>query len=129
MMLLFDERIIFLPTECFMKPIPTEMRRRILDDCANGMTEAAAANKWNVSESFITKLKRRVRETGSLEPQKGQTGPKPKLEAHHDCLKRIVAETPDATLFEIRDALPVKVSHQTVANELKKLKLSYKKSN
>jgi len=112
-----------------MKPIPTEMRRRILDDCANGMTEAAAAKKWSVSESFITKLKRRVRETGSLEPQKGQTGPKPKLQPHHDCLKRIVAETPDATLHEIRDALPVKVSHQTVANELKKLKLTYKKSN
>lgn len=112
-----------------MKPIPIEMRERILDDCANGMTEVAVAEKWKVSQSFIAKLKRRVRETGSLEPTKPQTGPKPKLEQHRDLLQQIVRQSPDATLFEIRDALPVKVSHQTVANELKKLKLTYKKSN
>jgi len=112
-----------------MKPIPTEMRRRILDDCTEGMTEKAAALKWKVSQSFIAKLKRHVRETGSVEPKRGKTGPKPKLEPHYSKLKKIVADTPDATLFEIRDALPVKVSHQTVANELKKLKLVYKKSN
>jgi transposase len=112
-----------------MKPIPNEMRKRILDDCNNGMSEVAAAEKWSVSPSFITKLKRHVRETGSIEPKNGKRGAKSKLEPCHDHLKKMIADTPDATLFEIRDALPVKVSHQTVANELKKLKLVYKKNN
>ena len=112
-----------------MKPIPNEMRRRILADCNDGMTEVEAAEKWKVSPSFITKLKRHVRETDSIEPKHGKTGPKRKLEPYHKEFKKIVAATPDATLFELRDALPVKVSHQTVANELKKLKLTYKKSN
>jgi len=112
-----------------MNPIPNEMRKRILDDCNNGMSEVAAAEKWGVSPSFITKLKRHVRDTGSVEPKNGKRGAKSKLEPYHHHLKKIVADTPDATLFEIRDALPVAVSHQTVANELMKLKLVYKKNN
>jgi len=112
-----------------MKTIPMEMRKCIYSDISSGMTEAATAQKWNVSQSFITKLKRRFRETGSLEPLQSKTGPKPKLETHHGLLQHIVAETPDATLEEIRDQLPVQVCLQTVANALIQLKLVYKKNN
>ena len=59
-----------------MKPIPAERRKRILNDYNNGMTEAAA-EKWKVAPSFITKLKRRVRETGNIEPIKPKTRPTP----------------------------------------------------
>ena len=99
-----------------MKPIPTERRKRILDDGNNGMTEIAAAEKWKVSPSFITKLKRRVRDIGSLEPTKPKTGPTPKLLPHHELFKQIVAKNPDATIEEIREQLPVPVCPQTVAN-------------
>ena len=112
-----------------MKPIPIEMRKRILDDCTNGMTEIAAAKKWKVSQSFVTKLKRRFRETGSLEPTKTKTGPKPKLAPYLDLLKQIVTTTPDATIEEIREQLPIHVCPQTVANALIRLKLVYKKNS
>jgi transposase len=112
-----------------MKPIPTEMRKRILNDINNGMTTAAAAQKWAVSTSFIAKLKRRVRDTGSLEPIKPKTGPKPKLLPHYELLQQIVAKTPDATIEEIREQLPVQVCPQTVSNALIRLKLVYKKNN
>ena len=112
-----------------MKPIPTEMRKRILNDIDNGMTTAAAAQKWAVSTSFIAKLKRRVRETGSLEPTKPKTGPRPKLQPHYELLQHIVAKTPDATIEEIREQLPVQVCPQTVANALIRLKLVDKKNN
>ena len=112
-----------------MKAIPTEMRKRILKDISNGMTALSAATKWDVSKSFIDKLKRRVRETGNIEPIKPKTGPKPKLEQYRDRLQQIVTETPDATLEEIREQLPVNVCPQTVANALIKLKLVYKKNN
>jgi transposase len=112
-----------------MNPLPNEMRKHILlDDCNIGRSEVAAAKKWGVSSSFITQLKRHVRETGSVEPKNGKRGAKSKLEPYHHCFKKIVADTPDATLFEIREDSPVAVSHQTVANELKKLKLVYKKT-
>jgi transposase len=112
-----------------MKPIPTEMRKRILDDCDHGMTEKTAAAKWNVGRSTIANLKKQRRETGCIEPKKGKTGPKAKLREHRGLLKQIVTETPDATLEEIRERLPVQVSIQTVHVELKKLKLTYKKNN
>ena len=112
-----------------MQPIPTEMRKRIRNDLDKGMTWRGTAEKWNVSKSFIAKLQRQVRETGSIEPVKPKTEPKPKLEQYRDRLQQIVTETPDATLAEIQDALPIKVSIQTIANELIKLKLVYKKNN
>jgi len=77
-----------------MNPIPNEVRKRILDDCNNGMSRVAAAEKWGVSSSFITKLKRHVRETGSIEPKNGKRGPKSKLEPCHDRLKKIVPTRP-----------------------------------
>jgi transposase len=60
------------------------MRIQILDDCNDGMTEIEVAEKWNVSRSFIAKLKCRFRDIGTVEPKKGKTGPKPKLEPHHE---------------------------------------------
>ena len=112
-----------------MRPIPTEMRRRLLEDCDNGLSERKAAIKWNVGRATISKLKKLRRDTGSIEPRKGVTGPKPKLLAHRHLLQEIVAKTPDATLEEIRAQLPVAVSIQTVHVELKKLKLIYKKKS
>lgn len=112
-----------------MKPIPTELRKRILDDCDHGMSEHNAAKKWKVGRSTIAKIKKQRRETGSIEPKTAKTGPKPKLKEHRGLLQQIVTETPDATLEEIREQLPVHVSIPTVFNELRKLKLVYKKNN
>ena len=111
-----------------MKPIPTEMRTRIFDDLNSGMTWVATAEKWKISHSFIAKLKRQVRETGNIAPIIPKTGPKPKLEPHYPLLQQIVADTPDATLAEMQEMLPINVSHQTVANALIKLRLVYKKN-
>ena len=112
-----------------MRPIPTEMRTRILEDCDNGMSERKAAIKWKVGRATISKIKKLRRDTGSIEPRKGVTGPQPKLLAHRQLLQEIVAKTPDSTLEEIRAQLPVVVSIQTVHVELKKLKLTYKKKS
>ncbi len=110
-----------------MKAYGVELRQRVLDDCDNGMTEAAAVKKWKVSRQWIQKIKKQRRETGSIEPKIPKTGPKAKLAEHRGLLKQIVTKTPDATLEEIREQLPVLVSIQTVHVELKKLKLTCKK--
>ena len=105
-----------------MQPILTEMRQKILDDCDNGMTEKAAAKKWNVGRSTIAKIKKQRRDTGSIEPIKPKSGPKAKLAEHRGLLRQIMEKTPNATLEEIRDRLPVKVCVATIYNELQKLK-------
>ena len=53
-----------------------------------------------------------------------KNGPRPKLQPHDE----LVAKTPDATLEEIREQLPVQVCPQTVSNALIRLKLVYKKT-
>jgi transposase len=112
-----------------MKPIPTELRKRILDDCDSGMSLTKAAEKWNVGRSTIAKIKKQRRETGNIEPKNGKTGPKRKLESHQEALKIIVAKTPDATLVEIQEQLPIEVSIRAIHDELKILKLIYKKNS
>ena len=119
----------FLSRSLFMRAIPTEMRPRILHDLSDGMTWAATAEKWKISQGFIAKHKRQVRDTGNIAPIQPKTGPKPKLAPYRQLLQKIVAETPDATLAEIQEQLPVSVCLQTIANELIKLKLVYKKNN
>jgi hypothetical protein len=66
--------------------------------------------------------KKQRREIGSIEQIKPKTGPKQKLVEHRELLKQIVEATPDATLAEIRDQLPVHVSLPTVFKELRNLK-------
>ncbi|MDR1959471.1 MAG: hypothetical protein LBQ54_10610 [Planctomycetaceae bacterium] len=116
-----------------MKAIPTEMRRRILQDCDNGMTEHQAAQKGMVGCSTIATVffdfgKKQRCETGSIEPIQPKTGPKQKHAEHSELLRQIVEATPDATLAEIRDQLPVHVSLPTVFKELRNLKRTYKKT-
>jgi transposase len=111
-----------------MKAIPTEMRKRILNDCDGGMPEKTAAEQWKVGRSPIAKIKQQRRNTGSIAPLKGVPGRKAKLRGHRGLLQQIVAETPDATLEEIREQLPVAVSIPTVHVALKQLKWIYKKT-
>ena len=114
-----------------MKAYGVELRQRVLDDCDNGMTEIATANKWKVSQSFIAKIKKQRRDPGSIELKIPKTGPKHvtknTLEPHQELLKIIVAKTPDATLAEIQEQLPIQVSNRAIHVELVKLKLIYKK--
>ena len=111
-----------------MKAIPVELRKRILKDCDLGLSERKAAQKWQVGRSTIAKLKKQRRETGSIEPLPSASGRKAKLAEHRGLLTQIVERTPDATLEEIREQLPVEVCIATVFNELRKLKLVYKKN-
>ena len=104
-----------------MRPIPTEKRTRILQDLADGMTLAATAEKWKISQSFIAKLIRQVRDTGNIAPIQPKTGLKPKLAPHRQLLQKIVAQTSEATLAEIRDQLQISVCRQTIS----RIKLRY----
>ena len=62
-------------------------------------------------------------------------GPPPgrgKLAPHQAFLEELVAQDPDITLFELRDALAeaegVQVHHSSIANLLSRLGFTYKKS-
>ena len=114
--------------------IPNEMTKRIFEDYESSKSQSnftinAFLEKWKVSRSWFHKKRQQLQQLGHWKTKTRKPGPKTRiLEPHLDELKNIVTNQPDATLEEICELLPVRVSHQTVANELDLMDLVYKKN-
>ena len=104
-----------------------DLRERVLADCDAGLGTLAVANKYRVSPSWIRRLKQRRRQTGEIAPRPRGPNRRTKLSAHQEELGRLVEQSPDATLEELRAQLPVRVSVGTLCNALRALKLRFKK--
>ena len=118
-----------------MKVFPMELRERVLNAYEEqGMETSEVAQTFGVSPAWARRLKQRWRELGSIAPLPQERGPEPSLDdADRARLAGLVADTPDATLAELRDALapatgkpPVSVS--TVSRAVRDLGLTLKKS-
>ena len=107
-----------------------DLRERVAADCDAGTeSQAEIAETYDVSVSFITKLLRRRRETGSLAPKPHTGGPPPTFDARD--LKRLAARVrrqPDLTLAELCAATPKPVSDSTMSRVLIAMKRTRKKS-
>jgi len=107
-----------------------DLRERVAADCDTGkLSQPEIAETYDVSVSFITKLLRRRRETGSLEPKPHRGGPPPTFNERD--LKRIrarVRRQPDRTLAELCAWAPKPVSDTTMSRVLIALGLTRKKS-
>ena len=112
-----------------MQPYSMDLRKRVLAACDAGLQTSEVAEKFEVSPAWVRRLKQRRRETGEIAPRQGKTGPKPKLQDHTEELERLVEETPDATLEELRQQLNVAVSVATICRALKALGITLKKSS
>ena len=110
-----------------------DLRKRIVDAVERGSrTKRAIAEFFGVHESFIYKLLRQKRERGDLAPLPHGGGATAKLtEADLPILYDLVAETPDATLAELRKQMKqragIKVSESTICRALQTLELTLKK--
>ena len=71
-----------------------DLRIRVMNDVNEGLSPNAVAKKYSISERVIFKGKRRVEEIGSLEPIKGRTGPKLKLEPFREQILEAVKSNP-----------------------------------
>jgi transposase len=94
---------------------------------------AETAARFSVGQTFLKKMLRQKRESGSLERLPSRVGAKKVLsEAHRHWLSKQVKEQPDATLVELQERLQktqkARVSRATVSRELQVLRLPRKKS-
>jgi transposase len=110
-----------------MRAYSLDLRQRVLADGDRGQGTKAVAAKYGVSPAWVRRLKQRRRETGEIGPRKLGQPKGGRLAAHHDRLRTLNAERPDATLVELRDALGLPVSIWTIWRALRALKLSFKK--
>jgi transposase len=109
--------------------ISIDLRKRILKACDRGLGTQEVAARFDVSTSFVRKLKQRRRETGRIEALPRHSGPKPKLQAHEERLRALIAEQPDATLAELRARLGVAVELSTLWYTIDRLGLTFKKNS
>jgi transposase len=115
-----------------MNTYPIELRQRVVNVVdSNVGTKKEIAKTFSVSVSWIRKLLRRRRETGSIEPLPRTQGRKPAFRDHQlQELDDFVKRYPDATLEEIRESFSDRVNCSIVAvhNALKRLEWRYKKN-
>jgi putative transposase len=90
-----------------MQPYSLEFRQRIIDTYAEGNTsQRKLAQRFRVALSFVQKILKQYRETGSIEPKQRLEQTPTKLNSVQlDILKNIVAANNDATLAELCDIL------------------------
>jgi len=110
-----------------------DLRTRIVDVVDRGVgTMSEIAALFGVNESFIYKLLRQRRERGDIGPLPHGGGAQVTLnEDHLMILTDLVAQSPDATLDELREQMKkkarIEVSVPTICRALQALGLSLKK--
>ena len=113
------------------RPHSMDLRERIAEAVHSGMSRNAAAKRFSVAVSSAIKLMQAEALSGSLAPKQMGGYRKAILEPHEDTVRALVAETPDATLAELRESLrkkKIKVGRSALAAYLSKLGLSFKKN-
>ena len=102
-----------------------DLRDRVLAACDRGMATKEVAEVFQVSRAWVRRIKQRRREHGETTPRK-MGGPGP-VKIDRARLAELVAERPDATLKELRDALGVDCAESSICTALKRMKLTFKK--
>ena len=112
-----------------MEAYPQKIRELVLDAYAEGVETADIARQLKVSQSWIRRVRQRWQELQLRSAIEQKHGPDPKLtQAHRLQLAKLVEQTPDATLNQLREQLNRPVSISTVARALTDMKLTLKKS-
>ncbi len=118
-----------------MKAYSLDLRQKIVDAYAEGnISQRQLAKQFRVALSFIEKLLKQHRETGSIAPKKRTEQTPTKLNSEQlTVLEQLVEENNDATLDELRYQLlqktGVRIGRSTVDRMLTKLNLTVKKKH
>jgi transposase len=118
-----------------MKAYSLDLRQRVVAAYAKGNSSLAeVAEQFNVGQTFVKKMLRQHRETGSVAPLAHGGGRQAALsEKEHRILRRKVKEEPDISLAELQEHLAAKaglmVSVPTIHRHLRALRLSHKKKD
>ncbi len=112
-----------------MAPYSMDLRERVVRAWdASGDADAVAA-RFSVSRAWVHRLVQRRRETGLIAPRK-QTKFRSRVLAGQEArLAALIAAQPDATLAELRNALPTTAALSTLWLEIDRLGLTVKKTS
>ena len=109
-------------------PYSMDLRERIAKawDESGDADEIAAT--FQVSRAWVHRLIQRRRETGTLAPRKAMKFRSRVLAGQEGRLGALITARPDATLAELREALPTTAALSTLWLEIDRLGLTVKKN-
>ena len=115
-------------------PLPSALRARFEEYIAEGLSARASAARLKLSAATGVRWKRKLRETGAIEPApRGRAKGHGKLAPHQAFLEELVAHDGDITLPELAGALEVAtgvVAHAaSIGRFVRKLGYTYKKNH
>lgn len=117
-----------------MKAYSLDLRQKIIDTYQNeSISQRQLAKRFGVAKSFVIKLLKQYRETGSLKPLPHGGGAKLKVSPEElNILAELIEEHNDATLEELcqmfQKRTEVSVSRATMGRMSQRLNLTVKKN-
>jgi transposase len=111
-----------------MAPYSMDLRTRVFKAFQRSGDAEEVAETFGVSRAWVHRLAQRFRETGSLAPRRQTKFRGRALAGREQHLAALVAARPDATLAELRDALPTRAALSTIWREIERLNLTVKKN-
>ena len=105
-----------------------DLRARVLKDADAGRSSKELAERYHVSRAWVDALKQRRRETGSIGPRPQTKFRGRVLAGQEDRLATLIVARPDATLAELRDALPTTAGLTTLWWTIERLGFTVKKN-
>jgi transposase len=112
-----------------MEAYPTLVRKRIIELYEQNKQTKEIAELFGICRSGTRRVKQRLRELGTIAPLPRNAGRKPKLTAElGQKIRDHIAAHPDCTRAQLKAALQLSVSLQSISKWLRKLGLILKKS-
>ena len=109
-------------------PYSLDLRRRVLKAWEASGDADDVAETFGVSRAWVHRLAQRERETGSIAPRKQTKFRSRVLAGQEERLRALIAGRPDATLAELREALPTTAALSTLWLEIDRLGVTVKKN-
>ena|SRR5580704_1180249 len=112
-----------------MAPYSMDLRKRVARAWDADPDAEAIAAKYEVSRAWVHRLIQRRRETGSLAPRRQTKFRRCALtDEQQTKLRALITAQPDATLAELRDAVPTRAALSTLWRTIDRFGLTVKKN-
>lgn len=116
-----------------MKPYSHDLRAKVVAATEQEPSSLKVAERFGVSGSWVRKLRLRVRNGVSLEPEHGGGRERLMSAKHEEAVRQIRSQKPDVTLNEIRRQLKkrtgLSVSEPTMSRTMRRLGLTHKRKS
>ena len=109
-----------------MKPYSKEFRGEVLAACDKGRSTREVATYFDVSESWVRRIKQERREQNKVAPCLTRRRI-PLWAPLADRIRELIRHKPDLTLRELKTELRTELSVQTLCTALQRLRLTVKK--